>query len=146
MEGLMEDTEPQKIDGYENMECFHESYDHDWLPLYKKRRSESVLAPHPYCYKCGVVRNVGPDRAKKVGYYVEVLSEVKRYLKNEHDKGGKHKLTEAQKRLMVKEMQKDEVFHDLYGNLASAQEDRFVEILQKYRPDLKRCEIEYYLE
>lgn len=128
----------------EKSECMHESYDVDWLPLLKGDH-RLTLAPHPYCHKCGIVRNIGPDRPRKLGHYVEVLSEIERYLRQEHSKGGKHKLTEAQKRLVVKEMQEDELFNDLYGVLASAQEERFIEILQEYVPYLERHEIEYYL-
>lgn len=143
----MEDTEPDRVmdRGSFGDGCLHESQESDWLPLLNKGE-EKTLAPHPYCYRCGLVRNIGPDRAKKIGFYVEVLSEVQRHLKHEHSKGGKHKLTEAQKRLIVKEMQEDVVFNDLYGVLASSQEERFVEILQKYRPDLEENEIEIYFD
>ncbi len=143
----MEDTEPKPIveRGSFGDACLHESVDCAWLPLLNKG-CEEHLAPHPYCDRCGLVRNIGPDRARKIGWYVEVLSEVERHLKHEYAKGGKYKLTEAQKRLIVKEMQDDEVFNDLYGVLASAQEERFVEILQKYRPDLEENEIEIYFD
>ncbi len=125
--------------------CEHHSVDGDWLPILK-RREKDVLAPHPYCCTCGLVRNIGPDRARKLGYYIEALSEIERLLKHEHAKGGRCKLTETQKRLIVKSLEKEDIFKDLYGTMASAQEDRFVEIIQEYRPDLKRCEIEYHLE
>ncbi|MFO8110198.1 MAG: hypothetical protein R6U17_06755 [Thermoplasmata archaeon] len=125
--------------------CEHDSRGNDWLPILKNREKD-VLALHPYCERCGLVRNIGPDRAKKFGYYVEVLSEIERFLKHESKKGGRCKLTESQKRLVVKKMEEDEVFNDLYGTPSSAQEDRFVEILLECRSDLKRCEIEYYLE
>jgi len=140
----MEDTEAKPIveRGSSGDACPHESVDSDWLPLLD-RGEEETLAPHPYCGNCGLVRNIGPDRAKKLGYYVEVLSEVERHLRHEHAKGGKHKLTEVQKRLIVKEMQNDDVFNDLYGVMASCQEERFVEILQKYRPDLEENEIHF---
>ncbi len=125
--------------------CEHKRGGDDWLPLLKGWERD-VLALHPYCGSCGLVRNIGPDRAKKLGYYTEVLSEIERFLKHDSKKGGRHKLTESQKRLIVKCMEEDDVFVDLYGTLASAQKERFVEIIQKYRPDLKKCEIEYYLE
>lgn len=125
--------------------CTHESHERDWLPLLKEKE-KCTLAPHPYCERCGLVRNIGPDRPRKLGYYTDVLSELERYLQHEHNKGGKHKLIEAQKRLIVKEMQRDELFQDLYGSLASAQEERFIEIVQKYRSDLDRKEIEFHLE
>ncbi|MBS3816522.1 MAG: hypothetical protein KGY76_03045 [Candidatus Thermoplasmatota archaeon] len=125
--------------------CPHESADEDWLPLLRNL-SKMTLAPHPYCDKCGLVRNVGPDRPRKLGYYVDKLSEIEKYLKNEDSKGGKNKLTEAQKRLIVKEMEDEEIFNDLYGVMESTQEKRFIEIVQKYRSDIEERVIKYHLE
>lgn len=129
----------------EDKECPHISTDSDWLPLLRED-TELTLSPHPYCDHCGMVRNVGPDRPRKLGYYVDKLSELERYLKNEDEKRGKNKLTEVHKRLIVKELGEEEVFNDLYGVLASTQEQKFVEIVKKYRPDLEECVIRYYLE
>jgi len=135
----MEEKEP------DDEECPHISNDSDWLPLLRKD-TELTLSPHPYCDFCGLVRNVGPDRPRKLGYYVDKLSELERYLKNEDGKKGKNKLTEVHKRLIVKEMEDEEVFNDLYGVLASTQEKKFVDIVKKYRPDLEECVIRYYVE
>lgn len=128
-----------------SQECLHTSADEDWLPLLRNL-SKMTLAPHPYCDKCGLVRNVGPDRPRKLGYYVDKLSEIEKYLKNEDSKGGKNKLTEAQKRLIVKEMENEEIFNDLYGVMESTQEKRFIEIVQKYRSDIEERVIKYHLE
>ncbi len=125
--------------------CPHVSNDSEWLPLLRKD-TELTLSPHPYCNHCGLVRNVGPDRPRKLGYYIDKLSELEKYLKKEDGKKGKSKLTEVHKRLMVKEMEEEEVFDDLYGVLATTQEKKFVEIVKKYRPDLEECVIRYYLE
>ncbi|MBS3781581.1 MAG: hypothetical protein KGY66_03755 [Candidatus Thermoplasmatota archaeon] len=135
----MEEKDPDDKD------CPHMSNDGDWLPLLR-RDTELTLSLHPYCENCGLVRNVGPDRPRKLGYYVDKLSELENYLKNEDSKKGKNKLTEVHKRLIVKEMEEEKVFNDLYGVLASTQEEKFVEILKKYRPDLEECVIRYYLE
>ncbi len=137
----MEDTDPSD----DPKLCEHKSGGNEWLPILKGHE-EDILALHPYCGSCGLVRNIGPDRAKRVGRYTEALSEVERFLKHESEKGARYKLTECQKRLIVKTMEQDDIFTDLYGTLASAQEERFVEIVQKYRPDLKKCEIEYHLD
>jgi len=125
--------------------CPHTSSDCDWLPLLRKD-TELTLSLHPYCQHCGLVRNVGPDRPRKLGYYVDKLSELERYLKNEDEKKGKDKLTEVHKRLILKEVEEEEVFNDLYGVLASTQEQKFVDIVKKYRPDLEEFLIRYYLE
>jgi len=76
------------------------------------------------------------DKARKIGYYVEKLSELERYLKKEDEKGEMNKLTEVHKRLISKEMDREDVFNNLYEVSASTQEERFVEIVMKYRPDL----------
>jgi len=139
--GHDEDPEEKEDSG----QCEHVSAGSRWLPILKKKKKD-LLAPHPHCACCGLVRNIGPDRAKKKGYYVEALSELKRSLEHEHNRGGRHKLTEAQTRLITKEMEEDELFSDTYGNLFSAQAERFVEIVKKIRPDLKDREIEFYIE
>ncbi len=131
--------------GEEELGCSHISTDDDWLPLLQ-RETELTLSLHPYCDECGMVRNIGPDRPKKLGYYVDKLSDIERYLKKEDSKGGKSKMTEVHKRLIVKEMEEEEVFNDLYGVLATTQEKKFVEIVKKYRPDLEESLIKYYLE
>ncbi len=136
--------EPQRRECDTSDICLHRSIDGDWLPLLRKKR-KMTLAPHPYCGKCGLVRNVGPDRPKKIGFYVDKLSELERYLENEDSKGGKNKLTEAQKRLIVKEMEDQEVFIDLYGVMASTQKEKFIDIVRKYRPDIEEKVIEYHL-
>jgi len=125
--------------------CEHSSREKDWLELLQGK-NELTLAPHPFCHDCGLVRNIGPDRPRKIGFFVDVLSELQRYLKEESKKGGKPKLIEAQKRLIVKDMQDEDIFQDLYGAMASAQKEKFIEIVQKYRPDLKSYEIEFYLD
>ncbi len=140
MEETIEDEEDVELSL-----CEHTSRDKDWLALLKGKE-KLTLAPHPFCDSCGLVRNIGPDRPKKIGYFIDVLSEIERYLKEESKKGGKPKLIEAQKRLIVKDMQDEEIFNDLYGAMATAQKEKFVELVQKYRPDLKSHEIEYYLE
>ncbi len=143
----MEETEGSEVEQEEtetNVQCSHEAFDQAWLPIFQ-RKTKLTLAPHPYCHKCGIVRNVGRDRPRKIGYYMDVLSELEDYLEKEASKGGKNKLTECQKRLITKDIQKEEIFHDLYGTMASTQEEKFIEIVQKYRPDIQKQVIEYHL-
>ncbi len=125
--------------------CPHESHDRDWLHVLDEGDYQTP-APHPYCEKCGLVKSIGPDRPKKMGYFISVLDELERLLNHEDKKDDRYKLIEAQKRLIVKEMEGDELFQDLWGTYRSAQEERFVGIVRKYRPDLKVEEIYYYLE
>lgn len=133
------------MDGDDLSICEHTSKEKDWLELLNGK-DRLTLAPHPFCEDCGLVRNIGPDRPRKIGFFIDVLSELERYLEEENKKGGKPKLIEAHKRLIVKDMQEEDLFQDLYGAMASAQKEMFIELVQKYRPDLKSYEIEYYLE
>ncbi len=137
-----------KSSGYDRdmfKECSHDSTDDDWLPLLREK-SEMTLALHPYCRECGLVRNVGPDRPRKLGFYLDKLSELERYLEKEDSKGGQNKLTESQKRLITKEIEEHEVFNDLYGVMASTQREKFIEAIQKYRPDIEEGVIRYHIE
>ena len=49
------------------------------------------LKPHPYCIHCGVVKNISPDRAKPLGYYVNELAKMP--------------ITKLQMRLIIKELE-----------------------------------------
>lgn len=103
--------------------CVHRSSsDKEWLPSL-----EGILRPHPCCANCGVVKNISYDRAKEMGYYVNVLSEIKRYL-------GKRgfKLSKAQLRLILKELEDIEGFSDSYCLRGSVQKSFFIEAVRKY--------------
>lgn len=136
--------ESSEIDNLEEI-CPHESHHRDWLPVLDEGDYQTP-APHPYCEKCGLVKSIGPDRPRKIGYFIDGLDQIERHLSHEDKKDGRHRLIAAQKRLIVKEVEEDELFRDLWGTYRSAQEERFVEIVRKYRPDLKEEEIEYYFE
>jgi hypothetical protein len=64
-----------------------------WLP----RLDNSITVPHPLCGRCGSVKNVTGDKGRGLGYYINTLYEIKRYLKKRRGK-----LTEAQIRLITK--------------------------------------------
>lgn len=105
----------------ESMHCMHKSsWEKEWLP----RFDNSITVPHPYCEKCGAVKNISHDRAKKLGYYENTLHMIKKYLEK---RGGK--LAEAQIRLITKELQK---FEDIYWMRGSTQRNAFISALMKY--------------
>ncbi len=106
------------------MECTHvNSSNKVWLP----RLDNYLATPHPYCNNCGTVKNISGDRARRLGYYVNALQEIKKYLER---KGGK--LTQVQTRLITKELQKNECFKDTYGVQGSAQKRTFINVVIKY--------------
>lgn len=94
-----------------------------WLPL----RNEDILQPHPVCGDCGTVKNISFDRARGLGYYVNVLGEIRGHLE-----GRGLKLSIAQIRLIVKELEGMEIFSDTYATLGSVQRDLFIRTVRKY--------------
>jgi len=115
---------------------FHRSTsDRIWLPIH----GSGVLQPHPVCRSCGAVKNISGDRARGLGYYVNVLAEMKRHLEQ---KGGK--LSKAQIRLIVRELERIEDFADTYTMLGSVQKSIFVRVVAKYTR-LSRSFVESFL-
>ncbi len=110
------------------------SHERAWLPA-----PNGLLEPHPVCRTCGAVKNISSDRAKDVGYYANVLSEIRRYLES---KGGK--LSQAQIRLIMRELESNEHFTDTYTILGSVQRSMFVRVVQRYT-GLSRSLIESFL-
>ncbi|MFQ6119603.1 MAG: hypothetical protein ACE5KE_06930 [Methanosarcinales archaeon] len=94
--------------------------DKDWLPYYDVNRAINNLKPHPYCIHCGFVKNISPDRAKKIGYYINALSKMKKYL------------SKVQIRLIVKELESIEDFEDTYWRTGFSQKKIFINIVKKY--------------
>ena len=99
------------------------SFAKPWLPTV----DTGILRPHPYCCECGVVKNVSGDRARKIGYYVNALAAMKRHL-------GRlgFRVSRAQVRLVLKELEAKREFSDSYYVTGSAQRSIFVEAVRKY--------------
>ncbi len=85
--------------------------------LYQGR--EMGLRPHTYCQECGLIRSTSSDRPRGLGYYVNVISSLKKELK----------LAQVQVRLLVKEMERRNLDDD-YGLDRYQQEKLFVEIVK----------------
>lgn len=110
------------------------SNDRAWLPALN-----GLLQPHPFCRSCGAVKNISSDRAKGLGYYINVLAEIKRHLEA---RGGK--LSKAQIRLIIKELEETKDFADTYIMLGSVQRSIFVNAVRKYT-ELSRSYVESFL-
>jgi hypothetical protein len=93
----------------------------DWLPTVN-----GILKQHPYCVKCGVVKNVSSDVGKNTGYFVNVLYNLKRFL----EKRG-YKVTQTQIRLILKEFE-ERGYCDTYSISFNAQKEEFLKIAKKY--------------
>jgi len=109
----------RKVEEIKMIHCKHESCgaaEKVWLPYKFEGRSKG-LKPHPYCIHCGVVKNISPDRAKPLGYYVNMLA--------------KKPITKVQMRLIIKELEA-QGFDDAYSMTKSAQEEIFISVIRKY--------------
>ncbi len=94
-----------------------------WLP-YVIREHTYGIKSHPFCIMCGVVKNIGSDRAKSRGYFINVLSQIEKHLKIPG--------SSVRMRLVVKDLEKIEDFDDAYSMSKYAQEKVFINIIKNY--------------
>jgi hypothetical protein len=91
-----------------------------WLPV--SNNSEADINLHPWCVRCGVVKNISEDRGRNLGYWMNILSKI----------ADCFSLTQVQKRLIAKELISLELFNDTYGIAGLPQKDLFKKIVKKY--------------
>lgn len=94
-----------------------------WLP-YEVRGHSYALISHPFCTECGMVRNISPDRAVGIGYFINILSRIDKHLKIPG--------SSVRMRLAVKDLEKIEDFEDKYSMSRFAQEKVFISVIKKY--------------
>lgn len=103
------------------MACNHrDSPERHHLPMHN-----GLIAPHPACRECGYIKNISPDKAKKLGYFANVLAEMKSHR-------GRKLLSDAQIRLILKELEKVEGFDDDYFMSFTTQKAAFIRAVRKY--------------
>lgn len=88
-----------------------------WLP-YEVRGLMKGLKSHPYCLLCGAVKNISSDRAKPIGYFMNILSNLP--------------VTKVQTRLIAKSLEGLEDFEDAFSISSFIQEQIFINIVKKY--------------
>lgn len=115
-----------------------------WLPIDQRNKE---LKKHYFCIKCGSVKNRHEPAARTIGYYVNILSDIRRYLKSENKKAGRviTKLTNTQIRLIVKEMEAISSFNDTYTCNKNSQDQLFLEITGKYISSIRREQLSNFL-
>jgi len=91
-----------------------------WLPSTSHPGSE--VKKHPWCIHCGLVKNISGDRPYKLGYWMNVLSNITYGFS----------LKQIQKRLIAKELSSHLCFNDTYGVTGSSQKELFKKIVKKY--------------
>lgn len=105
------------------MKCEHKSCGNKekvWLP-FTSRETEHGLKSHPYCVHCGAVKNISTDMPKRIGYYVNIISQIRKNFR----------ISDVQVRLIVNELIKED-FEDTYWTTRCSQERMFLAALKKY--------------
>jgi len=106
-----------------DMQCIHENCGKEervWFPELDSRGSESRL--HPWCISCGTVKNISDDKPKNIGHWMNVLSKI----------SNKFSFSQCQRRLIVKDLQSNEMFNDNYGITGTSQKELFLKIINKH--------------
>jgi len=114
--------------------CAHEDCGHReriYSPPADKRITRVPVQRYPYCLKCGVLKNVSSDKAKLTGWYTNLLRLVNYNIALSHGK-----ITQAQQRLIIAEIEKVRDFEDRYQMTRSAQLDLFFIAIHKIRPEI----------
>jgi len=104
------------------MPCKHKSEKSDW-----SRMPNGIIKLHPYCNKCGTLKNVSSDRGEKINYFIIGFSKIRQILK----KRG-YKISDVQIRLILKELSEVEGFDDTWWITYSKQKEIFISIIRKY--------------
>lgn len=104
------------------MKCKHEVGGEDWLAS-----QNGIVKLHPYCGKCGVVKNISSDKGRSMGYFMKCLSQLRRNLQ----KFG-YKVSEAQIRLISNELCCREEFIDNWWVSFSQQKELYAKAVKKY--------------
>lgn len=131
---------------HEHADCGHE--ERVWLPPSSEEIEQQNLRLKPYCVKCGLVRNVGSDRARPVGYWTAAVVRIRERLEREHKRSGGAiaKLPAAQLRLILRNMIATPGFDDPYAMTRSAQVDLVLKAIHMVRPDVPRAIVEEAIE
>jgi hypothetical protein len=120
-----------------NMMCSHISCAKSktvWLSLVTHMGFIAHTKKHPYCEKCGTVKNIGYEKARSIGFYTGVLTSIREYV-NKRQRI-MPKFTQTQVRLIAKELESSDLFFDTYGANFDIQKHKFIEKVRKHRPDL----------
>ncbi len=106
------------------MKCEHKSCGNKekvWLP-YISRDMEHGLKSHPYCIHCGAVKNISTDMPRRIGYYINLPSKIRKDFR----------ISDAQIRFIINESSREESFEDPYWTTGFAQEKMFLASIKKY--------------
>jgi len=101
---------------------------------------------HVYCTTCGQIKYSGGDRPRDPGYFMNILSEIERYINLEIKKGiPMPRITAVQKRLIARAIEESDVFVDTFSVTGRIQKDVFKRLVRHYTPNLPGDLIESFL-
>ncbi len=104
------------------MSCSHRPGGWEWAKI-----ENGILKIHPYCSKCGTFKNVSSNRGKKFSYFVEALSRLRKMLERRG-----YKISDAQIRLIMKDLSEMEGFCDTWWITFSRQKTLFFKVVKRY--------------
>jgi len=103
--------------------CLHKSCNHEnreWIPTIEANSNDIIL--QPWCIFCGLVKNNSDDKGKKLSYWINSITSLNKI----------YKIAQVQKRLIINEIIKNEIFNDTYATTGTAQRKLFIKIVKKY--------------
>ncbi len=104
------------------MRCEHRSSRKVWAKM-----QNGVMKPHPYCARCGTLKNVSSDKGKSINYFIVALSRLRKILERRG-----YKISDAQIRLIVKDLKNTDGFTDTWWMTFSRQKEIFTCVVWKY--------------
>lgn len=124
--------------------CAHKECTKDkqeWLPVENEVisiKKTQQLKKHPFCENCGLVKSIRMDRAKPIGFYTNIISDIRDYLSKEHrrTRGFMPKMTAVQMRVIINELAELPDFEDDFIRNRREQVDIFVKIMKKHVPQM----------
>lgn len=127
---------------HEHLDCGHEEM--VWLPPSSASVEQRPLVRKSFCLRCGLVRNVGSDRARPIGFWVQAIVRIREGLEREHRRSPQAiaKLPASQVRLILREMIKTPGFDDPYAMTKSAQVELVLRAIHGVRKDVPRALVE----
>ena len=119
----------------------------EWLPPSSPMVERVPVQHKPFCRDCGVVKNIGSDRARKLGFFATALGRLRTRIDKEHDRSvfSIAKLTEAQVRMIIKRLEAHDGFDDPYSMTFGAQMVLFGKAVKAVRPDVPVAVLEEIL-
>lgn len=114
--------------------CVHQDCgqrEREYLPPINPYLCTTPTQKTPWCINCGNFKNISSDRARSLGYYTNLITNMNKKLRLNG-----YSLSQCQIRLIIKDLEQDLEFQDTYHMTYTAQMERLKKIIRKYIPDI----------